>query len=198
MPATTSATEIGLKRLFVAAEAPSQVRDELATVREEFRRAGLRSVPADQLHLTLLFLGDIEACRITELEAALSRPAKAGLPLRLKVKGVGSCSYSGRTTLAWATVKDPLRDLEEVQENIARACRPYILRERESGPGAHLTLARAGRESCPNEDEVGRILSRWKRFLFTEWIAEELTLFATEPTDHGWRYERLATFRAQL
>jgi 2'-5' RNA ligase len=197
MSLTLSATATGLKRLFVAADVPDSIREELDTLRDEFSRAGMRPVPADQIHLTLLFLGDVEAESIDELKVALKRPTRAALPLRLKVRDVGIFSYGGRTTVGWAAIKDPFGDLKEVQENIARACRRVMTDEQDRPVKAHLTLARSPRDHAPDETEVSKILERWKRFLFADWLVSDVELFSSEPFERGRRYERLATFASE-
>ena len=52
-------------RLFVACELPDEVLNALSQVQDDLQRAGaeqLRWVRSERIHLTLKFLGNVEAC----------------------------------------------------------------------------------------------------------------------------------------
>lgn len=87
------------KRLFIALELPLSCRERLAALAVPLR--GIRWLAADQLHLTLAFLGDVgEAAeqRLCERLAALRVP-----PFFIHIEGVG---YFGgvRPSILWAGV----------------------------------------------------------------------------------------------
>ena len=62
------------RRLFVALWPDVQVRHELTMLqaRPEIRAAGGRTVPAKNIHMTLWFLGDVDASQQGDLEARLA------------------------------------------------------------------------------------------------------------------------------
>ncbi|MBI4839470.1 MAG: RNA 2',3'-cyclic phosphodiesterase [candidate division NC10 bacterium] len=79
-------------RLFVAVNLPSEVRERLATVQDRLRRAkaDVSWVRAENIHVTLKFLGDVEAKRLERVRPALAEEARAGAPFSMEVSGVGS------------------------------------------------------------------------------------------------------------
>src|SRR3990172_3077032 len=81
----------GRLRLFVACELSDEVRDALAAVQDQLRSAGagrLRWVRPEGIHVTLKFLGEVEANRVDAIRAAL-RPAGEPFSIRLRPAGLG-------------------------------------------------------------------------------------------------------------
>jgi 2'-5' RNA ligase len=87
------------KRLFIGLELPLSSRTMLAEL--DPRVKGLRWLPVDQLHLTMSFLGQVEAEREEALRTAL---AQVRVPaFFLPIQGVGV--FGGeRPTIVWAGV----------------------------------------------------------------------------------------------
>ena len=88
------------KRLFVGLELPSSCKTALLALDPHL--SGLRWLPEEQLHLTLSFLGDVEAPAEDRLHEAL-REVRAP-PFFLPLRGVGVFNSRGRPSVAWADV----------------------------------------------------------------------------------------------
>jgi 2'-5' RNA ligase len=88
------------KRLFVGLELPSSCKAVLVALDPHL--TGLRWLSEEQLHLTLSFLGDVEASADDRLREALRevRVPSFFLPLR----GLGVFNSCGRPSVAWAGV----------------------------------------------------------------------------------------------
>jgi len=88
------------KRLFVGLELPSSCKTALLALDPHL--SGLRWLPQEQLHLTLSFLGDVEASAEDRLRKAL-REVRVP-PFFLPLRGVGVFNSRGRPSVAWAGV----------------------------------------------------------------------------------------------
>ena len=88
------------KRLFVGLELPSSCKTALLALDPHL--SGLRWLPEEQLHLTLSFLGDVEASAEDRLRKAL-REVRVP-PFFLPLRGVGVFNSRGRPSVAWAGV----------------------------------------------------------------------------------------------
>jgi RNA 2',3'-cyclic 3'-phosphodiesterase len=77
-------------RLFVALEIPATVRDEFARLSARLAPLAphVRWTALDNTHLTLKFIGEVEASRETEIKAALS-PIRRPQPIRVVFRGLG-------------------------------------------------------------------------------------------------------------
>jgi 2'-5' RNA ligase len=88
------------KRLFVGLELPSSCK--LALVALDPHLTGLRWLLEEQLHLTLSFIGDVQALAEVGLREAL-REVRVP-PFFLPVCGVGVFESRGRPSVVWAGV----------------------------------------------------------------------------------------------
>ena len=90
-------------RTFVALNLQPAIRnrlhDTLAPLRE--RMGQVRWVTPDALHLTLKFLGEIDAGATTEVEAALRQTAGRHSPIRLRIGGRGAFPSLRRARVLW-------------------------------------------------------------------------------------------------
>jgi RNA 2',3'-cyclic 3'-phosphodiesterase len=134
-------------RLFVALEIPAEVRDNLAALINELRMAdgspsknNARWVRAENLHVTLKFIGNVDAGKLEAIRGALGEVAAAGA-VELHFRGVGFFPNERRPRVLWAgIVASP--NLAPLAAGIdARLEKLGIASEtREFAP--HLTLAR--------------------------------------------------------
>ena len=86
-------------RLFVAVEIGQTLARRAANLSEELerraaaaaRRAKVTWVPADRMHLTIRFIGEVDDERASMVRQALEEPL-AGAPFRLTLCGAGTAS----------------------------------------------------------------------------------------------------------
>jgi RNA 2',3'-cyclic 3'-phosphodiesterase len=136
-------------RLFVAVEIAPAVAAAAAAVIEQLRERANRLAPrsriawvtADRLHVTVRFIGHVDAERADAVRQALASPL-GEVPFDLTVAGVGTFPTKGPPRVVWSGVTDgrePLLAIEQrVSERLARA--GIAAEERPYNP--HLTLGR--------------------------------------------------------
>lgn len=88
-------------RAFVALSLPRSVHGELEAAAAPLRSLGdVRWTPPEQWHVTLKFLGDIDAATATSMAAHVQRtPARS---LRLRLEGLGQFPPRGPARVLWA------------------------------------------------------------------------------------------------
>jgi len=146
-------------RLFVAFELPPAVRHEAARriAAERSRLPAARWTHADNLHLTLVFLGEVGEGALDGLVAALAAAFAVHPPLTLRLAGAGTfppppASGSGKpggrgkpARVAWlgVTVAEGIDRLLVLQRQVDAAARRVVDLAPERRPWTpHLTLAR--------------------------------------------------------
>src|SRR3954451_16592056 len=87
-------------RLFVGLPLPAEYQAMLAALDPKLR--GLRWLPAEQLHLTMSFLGEVTEEPAAELRAQLAAIRVA--PFFLPLQGLGSFQSRGKVSVVWAGV----------------------------------------------------------------------------------------------
>ena len=107
-------------------------------------RTGGRATPAEKIHLTLAFLGEVAAERAGEVGAAGG--AVRAQPFELAFDTLG---WFRGARVAWIGCFQPMQALVEVQAALATSLRDrgFVLEDRPFAP--HVTLARKVRRSVP-------------------------------------------------
>lgn len=136
----------GTRRLFVAAWPDAALRAELADVLPALREIGapVRWVPAENLHVTLQFLGDVESSRVAGLTGVLEDALRnvAAFPARLGK--LGAFPERGVPRVFWAGFADGARELAALASVTERALLPGgFVAASERPYRAHVTLGRS-------------------------------------------------------
>ncbi len=144
-------------RAFVALNFPDRLRhelwDALAPLRECPKKLPVKWVRAENIHLSLKFLGDVEETRDAELVAALNRAAGMGhepRPLTLQITGFGVFPDYHRPHVLWAGVT-PEPGLELLQHGVEQAFAPLGFPTEARAFRPHVTLGRAARDARPRD-----------------------------------------------
>lgn len=133
-------------RCFVAIPIGDALREGLSTAVEGWRGredlAGLRWTDTDAWHVTLAFLGSIDAASVTGVVEHLATVAEAHPAATSKTEGLGGFPAPARARVAWYGIADVDGRLARLAADVAvalglDASRPFR---------PHLTLARARRE----------------------------------------------------
>ena len=181
-------------RLFVALEIPAAWREGVA--REIARVARwdphARTVPAENVHVTLAFLGATPAGRVAEVAAAMRAAADGVVAAKARLEGLGAFPSVERPRVVWAGLSEeagapPLAALaSRLREALARAGFALDARERFH---AHVTLARVERRPSA-ELEKGLTAGRLQSTYTTQMLSD-LVLMVSHATPGGSRYRAL-------
>lgn len=129
-------------RLFIAVTLSAALRDQLAVVRKIYTAADARWVPADKLHLTVYFCGDVATADIPAMEEALKHVAAQQRPHLLVFSGIRFAPHACESRMIWATFHAS-EQFQLLAAAIARAAQPYSAhRTEERAVSPHVTLAR--------------------------------------------------------
>jgi 2'-5' RNA ligase len=132
-------------RSFIAIELPEEAKKGLARLRKELERDGHRFVKwvdPGGIHLTLKFLGNIPAKRVTEITEAMEKATQGISPFHLEISGLGAFPSPRQARVFWVGIGGEVDKLSGLQKGIdsALAALGFAKEERPFVP--HLTLAR--------------------------------------------------------
>jgi RNA 2',3'-cyclic 3'-phosphodiesterase len=139
-------------RAFLALPLPEEQRRLLAGYVEECARQapGYRWVPAENLHITLRFLGSLETSRLEQLRRGLEGVRMPAFELGLD--GRGSFGPRAAPRVVWLKVGAGRADCAALAAAVEDACRAAGLESEERPFRAHVTLARARPAPSPLPD----------------------------------------------
>ena len=182
--------------MFVALGLPEEVKAEVERAQSELR-GGLEGARVtwtrrEQFHLTLKFLGDVEAERAGALVEAVRAACRDGGVLRLRAEGVGCFPDLRRPRVVWVGVKDTGGALGRLQRAVESACGAFAAEREGQRFSGHVTLCRikslAGPEAEGLAGRVGGMAAR----SFGEWTAVEVEVMRSELSPQGARHSVLA------
>lgn len=144
MQASAPLTPDQLLRAFIAVELPADVRSALAREQARLKLLGANVgwVAPENIHITLLFLGDIFGAQVAPLAAALAAVAEHHASFELAVAGLGWFGPSRSPRVVWAGVNDPAHQLAALQQEVEEQARALELRTEARPFHPHLTLGR--------------------------------------------------------
>ena len=173
-------------RLFVGVPLPAEVRESLGSLCSGV--PGARWVDTDTIHITLRFIGEVDAIQAEDIDAALSDVRQPAF--RLALCGVG-CFASGRKVRAvWAGVaqSDGLAHLrDKVESAIVRA--GFEPERRKFKP--HVTLARFRNTASAR---VGPYLETHNAFAAGPFPVDRFDLLRSYLSHTGARYQTIADY----
>src|SRR5215510_1635834 len=116
-------------RLFVAIALPDQVRHAIEKAQDELRAAlntkSIRWTRPEQFHLTMRFLGGVDAERVDKLNDALRRACSGAGGLRLRAATMGVFPGPRRPRVVWTGVDDRDGRLAALQRSVEAATNAF-------------------------------------------------------------------------
>ncbi|MFJ4349791.1 RNA 2',3'-cyclic phosphodiesterase [Pseudomonas sp. NPDC089428] len=134
------------KRLFFALPLGDDQRRAIAQWRRGLNLRSGKPVPSDNFHLTLQFLGDVDAAQVPAICAAVDNLARPGAPLRLLLDQLKTWQRANVLVLEPQETPAALRQLVY---GLQQALLPMGFEEQAREYRPHLTLSRDFRGQAP-------------------------------------------------
>ena len=168
------------KRLFVGLELPTVCQTDLAELDPHIR--GLRWLRAEQMHLTMSFLGDVAADGEERLRDALA--AVRVPPFFLPIKGVGAFG-GARPSVVWAGVGKGHPHLFALHKHVQDAVLHAGLEADLRPFHPHITL---GRAKGVSRQALLPFLRKFAETEFGLWKVTDFVLFSSVLAPEGSTY----------
>jgi len=183
-------------RLFVAMAIPDGVKAKMEAAQAQLRRLlperNVRWSHREQLHLTLRFLGDVEAAQVEALTEALRAACRGFGALQLRAEGLGFFPDLRYPRVAWVGVQDQADQLQRLQQAVVAATEGFTTQEKEERFTGHVTLARIKGIKRPEAEALATAATGIADQLFGQWTAYQIELVRSELLPEGARHSILA------
>lgn len=150
----------------------------------------LRVVPAENLHLTLKFLGDVEEGIVPSLMEAVERAAEGVPPATLTLRGTGAFPNLRRPRVVWVGVEDG-ESLVTVARRLEEGLEPMGFARERRRFSPHLTVARV--KGGRGREAVVRVAQEYEEEGFGEQRVDAIRLKRSELTPRGAIYHDLGS-----
>jgi 2'-5' RNA ligase len=184
-------------RTFIAIDLGKSIRDRCLALQDTLVRGGaeLKWVEEENIHLTLLFLGEVEDRELPALCKAVADCCAERDAFPLSVESVGCFPNPRRPRIVWVGVgagSEEVRALHDALEPPLLELGCYRREDRPYTP--HITLGRIKGDRAP--DALAASLARQAKWRGGETTVREVCVFSSELTPQGPIYTVLS--RAKL
>ena len=184
-------------RLFIAVQVPQAVKLELERaqnlLRGQLSTAAVRWAHAEQIHLTLKFLGNVAVENVEPLTKCLRVVCQGFAPLNLRAQHIGAFPNLARPRVIWAGVTDSTDQLEPLQGTMENVVLPFTVENPEKHFHAHLTLGRANLMKRQDIADLAKGVADMANDVFGDWRADGVDLVRSELSPQGARHTVLTS-----
>lgn len=189
-------------RTFLALEISPAIRQSIAstleTLAQQVPHRTVRWVRPENVHLTLVFLGDFPSEDIPHVHEAVQQAIGVTSPLDLTVGGLGAFPRPQAPRVIWVGVREPTGRLEALEARLEEGLRRLGWEPPAEPFRPHLTLGRV-RRGAPRSDleRLAALLQSPSSGELGSMIAPEVVVFRSDLTPGGAVYTRLAAIPFQ-
>jgi len=141
---------MGRTRTFIAVEIGEEIRNNAIALQQLLAKtsAEVKWVSDDSLHITLLFLGEVDDRELHSVCRAVKEVAVGESPFSMRVSGLGAFPTLRHPKIAWAGIEEGSEQLKRLYSKLeAKMLDLGCYRKEERGFTPHLTLGRAKSEA---------------------------------------------------
>jgi len=179
-------------RLFVAVDVGDEVRDKMEDVLNVFKDfKGIKPVERENLHITLMFLGEVPDRRVEVVKEKLGGVKCE--QFKISFKGIGFFP-SQRFRVVWIGVDEGRERLKELSDSVSNSMRSLGFR-RDKEFVAHVTVARVKRIDQSERERLMRAIEKYRDFEFGEMVVDCFKLKRSILTPKGPIYEDLHVYK---
>lgn len=180
-------------RTFIAVDPGKTIRDRMVALQDALARAGaeVKWVEPDNLHVTLLFLGEVVDKEIPEVCRAVSEVTRRHAPFRMSVEGTGCFPNARRPRVLWVGVGQGEAELCALHDDLEQPLLDLGCYRREGRRFTpHITLGRTKKDD--SHEELAAALAKKSDWKGGEIAVQELLVMSSELRSDGPEYTVLS------
>jgi len=184
-------------RCFIAIELPEEIKAGLTRLQAQLKSSdqpGVKWVDPYGIHLTLKFLGNVDADRVSQITRAMEEAAQGISPFHLEIKGLGVFPNLRRVRVAWVGISGEVDKLLQLQQRIESNLAELGFAPEPRAFTPHLTLARVRDQASLDERQrLGQLISSTKFETAYSFPVEAISLMRSQLTREGAIYSQISS-----
>jgi len=174
-------------RVFIAVELSEEQRENLESLKKKIRSTGanIKFVEKENLHVTMLFLGEISENDLKTVEEECVKAVEGLSPFGLSLHGVSAFPGEQYIKIVWAGVKDGAEDLVKIKENLDKNVSIGMKDMRKFAP--HITIGRV--RDVEDKKKFLSLLDKFKKTEFGKTLVKGIKVKKSTLTPEGPVYE---------
>jgi len=188
---------MGYLRTFIAAEIPRSIQQSIQQQVDNLRNiigsSSIRWIPGQNIHITLMFLGDVSSQSVQILKQILPSEAELHSPFDIHIEGFGSFPNSKRARVLYIGVQAPA-ELGALHHGVESACGKIGYKPDTRPFSPHLTIGRV-RQGISSSDrlKIRKVLGEFKIDSLGTASVDSIHLYKSELRPTGAVYTKLFT-----
>ena len=179
-------------RSFLAFELPLDIKNTVARVSGELRQSTLKArwVKVDNIHLTVIFMGNIETEDIPAIARGVQGVCQTFGPFDLSLKGIDCFPNRRNPRVLWLGLDGDLEPMSDFRDALQEHLTGFGIKEEKRKFKPHLTLARF-RKPKKMDFEEDQLLSKYEDLSSSVCSLKELILFKSDLKPTGAVYTKM-------
>jgi RNA 2',3'-cyclic 3'-phosphodiesterase len=152
----------------------------------------------EQIHLTLIFLGNVKRAKVEELARAVEAVCVRGKIHPLQARGLGCFPSPARPSIIWAGLAGAVAVLGELKRRLEESLTKLDYAEETRPFRPHLTIGRVKTLNSADRRHLTVSLPLWPETDFGGWMVERVDLMQSELSPAGAEYTNVQSFQFRV
>ena len=186
-------------RSFLAFELPGKIKEIVSEISGDMRKTplDLKRIKVDNIHLTMVFLGNISTTRLDELSRVVSKTCQNHGPFEITLKGADIFFRRRTPTVLWIGLDGDINKMAVFRDALQHVLSPFGIKKENRPFKPHLTLGRF-RKGATSGPLLKDFVERYRDLTSPVETLGELVLFKSDLRPGGAVYTRLDGWKLRI
>jgi len=182
-------------RLFIAIEIEKRIKERILDFLNHLKKAdaGVRWVDSENIHVTLKFLGNIDAIMLPALIKYIDNVMSCFSPFKIQIGNVGAFPTVKKPRILFVGVGDKENNLLKIFEQLEKGIEEYGIKRETKNYVGHITIGRT--KSQKNLRKIMDTLQSDSDHFFGQEKVHHISLIQSELTPDGPIYATIKKFQ---